>query len=207
MTPRLWPNRARATSQFAAVAMLLAVLTLLAGACQKRAVDQLVDDSLVHLQAAEKLMQNAQGDEFKLREAVMIYRTEHSKEFARLRAQGESQMAALSEEERRAVAVQAKTRADALLAKLQLQAQRFPDSRRALILVRPLVVAGTPKMAAGTRPNWIPPEPPAPPMMDMPGEPTAAAARAIPKAPGAFVPVADGPVTPTQAHDHNHAEH
>lgn len=187
----------------AALTLLIAALPL--SGCQKRAVDQLVDDSLVHLEAAEKLMQEAQGDEFKLREAVMLYRAQHAQEITRLRAQGEAQLAGLSEEERRAVAVQAKTRADALLAKLQLQAQRFPDSRKALVIVRPLVVAGTPKMAAGTRPNWIPPEPKAPPMLDMPGEPTGAAGAPSPRGPAAYVPVSDTPPTPT--HDPNHAGH
>lgn len=209
--PRQRPQRAARRRRGSALALVLWGLLLalvLLGGCQRRAVDRLVDDSLVHLEAAERLMQEAAGDEFKLREAVMLYRAEHGQEFSRLRAQGEAQLAALSEEERRSVAVQAKQRADALLAKLQLQAQRFPDSRRALVLVRPLVVAGTPKMAAGTRPNWVPPPPAPPPMLDLPGAATAAGAPSAP-APG-YAPVSDGPVPPGAVPaqpGHVHPEH
>lgn len=140
--------------------------------CRPSPVDKLVGQSLEHLQAAERLMTESGGDETKLREAVMLYRVQHSEEFARLRTEGEAQMATLSDEERRAVATAAKSKADAILARMQLQAQKFPDSRRALVMVRPLVVAGTPKMAAGARPNWIPPTPQAPPALGMPGDHT-----------------------------------
>lgn len=156
------------------VALLLAAWLLTSlGGCRPAPVDKLVQDSLEHLQAAERLMADAAGDETKLREAVMLYRVQHAEDFARLRAEGEAQMAKLTEEQRRAVATAAKSRADEILARMQLQAQKFPDSRRALVMVRPLVVAGTPKMAASARPNWVPPTPQAPPMLDMPGAPTA----------------------------------
>ncbi len=165
MHPRLL---LRPAAHLVAVALLWVSL----GGCRPSPVDQLVQDSLEHLQAAERLMTEAAGDETKLREAVMLYRVQNAQEFARLRTEGEKQMAALSEEERRAVATAAKARADQILARMQLQAQKFPDSRRALVMVRPLVVAGTPKMAASARPNWVPPTPVAPPMLDMPGAAT-----------------------------------
>lgn len=154
--------------RLAAAALLLAVVA----GCRPSAVEKLVADSLEHLQAAERLMAEAAGDETKLREAIMLYRVQHTEEFARLRQEGEAQMAAMNEEQRRGVATAAKVKADAILARMQLHAQKFPDSRRALVMVRPLVVAGTPKMAANTRPNWIPPAAQAPPALGMPGNHT-----------------------------------
>lgn len=158
-------NCLRKAARFAAIAVLLVSW----GGCRPAPVDKLVQDSLEHLRAAERLLTEAAGDETRLREAVMLYRVQHAQDFARLRSEGEAQMAQLTEEQRRTVATTAKSQADEILARMQLQAQKFPDSRRALVMLRPLVVAGTPKMAADARPNWVPPTPQAPPMLDMPG--------------------------------------
>lgn len=122
----------------------------------------LVDKSLVHLAAAEAGLQEAGGDWKRLAEFSMHYRMVHSSEFSALRTEGEALTAKLSQEQRQRLAVIAQQRAAPTLAKIELAAQRFADPQRALQMVRPLVVAGTPQTGRKGPPQILPEVPPHP---------------------------------------------
>lgn len=122
----------------------------------------LVDQSLVHLNAAEKGLREAEGDWKRLAEFSMHYRMEHGGEFAQLRQQGEALTARLSPLQRQKLAHLAQQKAAPTLAKIEQAAQRFADPQRALQMVRPLVVAGTPQSTRKGPPAILPPLPPHP---------------------------------------------
>jgi len=122
---------------------LLGVLALLA--CGRSPVEQMVDRSVAHLEAAVELLQSAKGDEQKLMIATMQYRAKHHADFVALRRDGEKLLAELDQAKRREIANDARHRTTPLLARIGQEAQKFPDAQRAVSYVRPLVVAGTPQ--------------------------------------------------------------
>ena len=140
---------------------------MLLPACHKEPLDTLVDASFVHLEAAADMLRNGGGDERKLVEAAMGYRAEHGAEFRALRESGEKLLTQLSAEQRRTLATTTQNRAAPILAEMAESARRYPDAQRALAMVRPLVVAGTPRLRPGQKPLWTPPDLPAPPTLDM----------------------------------------
>lgn len=165
LMPRAPERRARALHLLLQLAALLAMA--LPG-CADREVERLIDDSIVHLQAAERLMTEHAGDEKGLLEAAMSYRAEHGVEFIRLRTRGEALLAKMTEAEQNKLSTQARNRAEPIVARIGLQAQRYPDARKAMMLVRPLIVAGTPRPSASMRPVWMPKEVGPPPALGLP---------------------------------------
>jgi hypothetical protein len=151
------------------------LLLWLATACGPSEAERLVDQSLQHLQAAEQLLVQHHGDERALLEAALHYRGQHSLEFKALREKGETVLRALPAADRERVTANARSRAEPIVARISQAAQKYPDPRRALALVRPLVVAGTPSLKPGIRPRWMPPEVPPPPELGLPGAVTAVA--------------------------------
>ncbi len=142
-------TRTFGTSYFAWLRRLALLLTLaLLAACGHKEVDAVLADGQVHLQAAERLLRENSGNEKGLIEAVKLYRAQHGIEFIRLRERGEQAVAKLSESERAEVATQAAHGAEPILAKIRMEAQRYPDTRKALLAVLPLITAGTTRAGA-----------------------------------------------------------
>ena len=131
-------------------------------------VVQLVDQSLVHLEAAERGLREADGDWKRLAEFSMHYRMEHSAEYVQLRQKGEALTASLTPLQRQKLAHLAQQKAAPTLAKTEQAAQRFADPQRALQMVRPLVVAGTPQSTRKGPPAILPPLPPHPAEQQLP---------------------------------------
>ncbi len=140
---------------------LAGLLTL--SACQKPPIDVLVDRSVAHLQAAVDLMRAAHGDDGKLLVAAMHYRAQHHAEFVEERSQGEALLRTLNDEDKRGVETRAKNRTGPLLARIETESQKFPEPRRALRYVRPLIVAATPKPRTDGKMPWLPEVPDLPP--------------------------------------------
>jgi len=130
-------------------AALLATVALLA-ACGNKEVDAVLAEGQVHLLAAERLLRENSGNEKSLAEAARLYRGQHGIEFIRLKERGERVVAKLSEAERMAVATQAAHGAEPILARIRMEAQRYPDTRKALLAILPLITAGTTRAAAAT---------------------------------------------------------
>ncbi len=124
----------------------------------------------MHLEAAADLLERHAGDEKALLEAAMTYRAEQGRAFIALREQGERLLASAGEQKQRELATAARNRAAPLLARIDQAAQKYPDRQRALAFVRPLVVAGTPRLKPGTKPLWLPKELPPPPELSLPSE-------------------------------------
>ncbi len=133
---------------------ILKVLLLVAlsgsTACGHRESDAVVAAGMVHLQAAEKLLHDHSGDEKALVVAVTQYRSQHGIDFIHLKQRGEAAVAKLSESERTEVVTQAAHQAEPMLARIRMEAQKYPDSRKALIIVLPLITAGTTRAVATT---------------------------------------------------------
>lgn len=157
-------------------AFLCLLLVLVCAACGRSEAEQLVDESLRHLQAAEDLLVRHAGDERALLEAALQYRGAHGHTFRPLRQRGEALLRDLPADERERITAQARTRAEPIVARIGQAAQKYPDAKRALAMVRPLVVAGTPVAKPGTRPRWMPPEVPPPPELGLPSAASAVVA-------------------------------
>ncbi len=127
----------------------------------------MIDTSFGHLEAAAAMLESCSGDERKLVEAAMAYRADHAGEFIALRQSGEKLLQQLTEEQRRKVATDTQNRAAPILARIAVAARRYPDMLRALAMVRPLTVAGTPRLKPDQKPWWTPKEVPLPPTLDM----------------------------------------
>lgn len=128
---------------------LLVTLALLA-ACGNKEVDAVLAEGQVHLHAAERLLRENTGNEKGLADAARLYRGQHGIEFIRLKERGEAAVAKLSETERLEVATRAAHGAEPILARIRMEAQRYPDTRKALLAVLPLITAGTTRAAAAT---------------------------------------------------------
>lgn len=140
----------------------LCVLLTLA-ACSKSPADQLVHDSMAHLEAAAEMLEAHAGDTQALVIAVMHYRAAHHADFQRLRAQGEAVLAGMSDAERRDFFARHQSRATTLSGRLEALSKRYPDQRMVLRAIRPLMIVATPKAGpALAEPPWLPPVPPAP---------------------------------------------
>lgn len=131
-------------------AALLVTLALLSTACGHKEVDAVLAEGQVHLQAAERLLRENSGNDKGLSEAVKLYRAQHGIDFIRLKERGEVAVAKLSETERLEVATRAAHGAEPILARIRMEAQRYPDTRKALLTVLPLITAGTTRAAAAT---------------------------------------------------------
>ncbi len=139
----------------------MGALVVVASGCAKSPGERLVDRSLVHLQAAIDMLEESAGDERALLDRAMQYRAKHGSDIAQLRTDGEALIATLSEADAKAFFEASGSRSRKLDHQLQELARRFPDPKRALRLVRPLIVQATPKPKHYDEPPWMPkvPEP------------------------------------------------
>ena len=139
------------------------VSTVLLAACTRSPVETLIDRSVVHLEAALVLMQEAKGDPTQLAVATMQYRAEHHADFVALRKEGEALLGKLDGEARRKVETEAHKRTTPIVARIETEAQKFPNPRRALLFVRPLIVQASPRPRTDGKLPWLPdvPDPPA----------------------------------------------
>ncbi|MCO4763270.1 MAG: hypothetical protein KC502_17265 [Myxococcales bacterium] len=150
------------------VAAVFALLSLVCGSlalsgCAKSPVDQLIDDSVKHLEAAHRMMVDNKGNVEKLGIAIVSYRSKHKGEFRKLRLDGEKTLNALPEAERKAVMARAAERTAPLKQKIERAAKLYKQHRIALRVVRPLIVTATPRgLAKGQQPPWMPKMPKAP---------------------------------------------
>ncbi|MSQ82347.1 MAG: hypothetical protein EXR77_05420 [Myxococcales bacterium] len=149
------------------LALLLAAAIGWTTACTKPPLDVLVDKSFIHLEAATAMIERHAGDERALLEASMGYRAQHAGEFKALRTEGERLLADQPEETQRQMATASKNRAAPLLARIAAAVQKYPDQKRALSMIRPLVVTATPRTKPGSWPGWVPKDLPPTPTIDM----------------------------------------
>ena len=167
-------SRRRVLWTVAAFVVLAAVDLSLSG-CQQDGlppeVFQLVQRSVTHLQAAETGLTEAGGDVRKLAEFSMHYRVTHTAEFIALRQDGERLLAGLTEAQRLQLGTLVRNQTEPILARIQTASQRFAEPQRALQMVRPLVVAGTPKQTQTKLMPFLPEVPPLPAEM-LGGPPT-----------------------------------
>jgi len=155
---------------FAAPALMSAVIVVAAVAltgCSKSPVERVIDESIAHLEAAEKLMQDAAGSQDKLLVAVMAYRRDHAGEFRKLRLQGERLFRELDDKERQRMGNEAAARAQVIVGRIERLSKGFLDPKLALRLVRPLTVAASAKPPKPGTVGLLPPKIPG-----LPGAPT-----------------------------------
>ena len=159
-------------------ALLLVALLL---GCSKSPAEQLIDQSLQHMKAAERMMRDADGNLEKLIDAVGQYRLKHHGEFRRLRAEGQKALAALDKAERERLTTKARASGMAALKRIEGLSQKFKQPKLALRVIHPLLLAAPPKPGpAPTKPRSLLPEPPP---LPMPGAATPTR-RPLPKLPG-----------------------
>ena len=138
--------------------------------CGKSTAEKLVDESLSHMEAAERMLREADGKLEPLIDEVGQYRLKHRKDFQRLRKQGEAAFAKLSDDERERIAGHARTRGAAAMERINTLAQKFKQPKIALRVIHPLLIAATPKPPPPGRKSLLPKAPP----LDMPGAATGA---------------------------------
>jgi hypothetical protein len=176
--------RPGAAARWPALVVALAVVALAACRTPRTPADDLAERSLTHLAAAVELLERHAGDMNALVSAVLSYRTRHHADLRALREQGERATQAMSPAQREAFVARHRPRAVALGGRIEALSQRYPDRRLAMRVVRPLIVAATPRgiaLAPGQEPPWLPPLPPLP---------------------EGATPIA--PPAPGHAHDHDH---
>jgi hypothetical protein len=142
------------------------VMVTVAWGCQRSKSDELIDISVVHLKAAKRLMEEADGDRTKLAVAVMHYRLAHRDEFLALRNKGNEMIKGMTDEERKQFNDQARIRTLSAMDMLKTASRKFEDPRMALQHVAPLILRLSPGVQVqkkGARRPWMPPLP------DLPG--------------------------------------
>lgn len=127
--------------------------------CGKSQAEKLVNESLLHTAAAVDMMEAANGNLEDLIGKVATYRVAHHAEFKKLRKDGELALQALDEKERARIEGAARRRGQAHLHRLETLSHRFRNPKLALRVVRPLIIAGTPRPSK-RRPSLLPSAPP-----------------------------------------------
>lgn len=134
---------------------LLLALLLVATACRPSQEEALITRAIKPMQDALAMMQAAKGDDQALMIETMQYRARHNAELVTLRQDGEAYVRSLpSDEARRRFGTALDNAARPVLAQIVSESQKFKDSHRALVYVRPLVAPGTPRQIPGHRP-WL----------------------------------------------------
>lgn len=150
--------------------LLFALASFGASGCRPSPTTELVEASIVHLQAAAQMLREAHGDERKLLEAALTYRAQHGREIGALRLRGEALQATMDDQERRQLESEMRDRATPLIAQIDLASQQYPKPQEALRYIRPLMVQPRPR---GAMPRtWLPEAPPLPAEFADPATPT-----------------------------------
>ncbi len=140
-------------------------LAIAALACQPGVEAQAraqVAAAIGHVTAAVQMLEAANGDQRKLLDAALAYRSAHHAELHALRTAGEQQWAQLDPPTRARLTAEADAQTRPLLARLTQAAQRFADPRQALMLVQPFLLPASAQPGPANWRPWLPPQPPLP---------------------------------------------
>ncbi len=141
-------------------------LAVAALACQPSLETQArvhVDQAIGHVAAAAQLLEAADGDQRKLLDAALAYRSAHHGELHQLRTEGEAIWAQLDADTRARLTADADNRTRPLLARLELAAQKFANPRQALMLVQPFLLQASARAGPVNWKPWLPQQPNLPP--------------------------------------------
>ncbi len=138
------------------------VFLAFAMACQPDIATQAqtqIDQALHHAEVAAQMLETAAGDQRKLLDAALAYRSAHHAELHELRTSGEAIWARLDVATKSRLASDADSRARPLLARMDVAAQKFANPRQALMLVQPFLLQASAHAAPADWKPWLP-EPP-----------------------------------------------
>lgn len=141
---------------------MIAALVLVSG-CARSHEDKLIDRAMTHLEAAERMLEEADRDLTALGLAVMHYRNEHRTELLELRRDADQALREADEAKRKEMAQRSQVRTAGIMNRLLAATQRFAKPRQAQKIIQPLILQTTPVPLKGPRKikrPWMPPLPP-----------------------------------------------
>lgn len=114
------------------------------------------------MKAAEEMMAAADGQLEALIDAVGQYRLKHHKSFRQLRRDGEKALRAMNAEDRALLQAKAQRRGNEHMSRIDTLSKKFKQPTLALRVIRPLLIAATPRPPTGKPRDILPPVPPLP---------------------------------------------